>query len=42
MTRGYEKQSALLLETLRVAAAKEVFALTGGTAINFFISLTDI
>ncbi|MDE0519625.1 MAG: nucleotidyl transferase AbiEii/AbiGii toxin family protein [Candidatus Dadabacteria bacterium] len=34
--RGYEKQSALLLETLRIAATKEVFALKGGTAINFF------
>ena len=36
MTRGYRKQSALLLETLRIAATKEVFALKGGTAINFF------
>ncbi len=36
MTRGYRKQSALLLETLRIAAANEVFALKGGTAINFF------
>lgn len=32
MTRGYEKQSALLLETLRVAAAKEVF----GNYIQFY------
>ena len=26
----------MLLETLRIAAGQEVFALKGGTAINFF------
>lgn len=36
MTEAYQRQSSLLLETLRIAAGQEVFALKGGTAINFF------
>ena len=36
MTQGYQGQSGLLLEVLRIAAKSEVFALKGGTAINFF------
>ena len=36
MTQGYQGESGLLLEVLRIAAKSEVFALKGGTAINFF------
>lgn len=36
MTEAYRRQSDLLLETLRIAAGQDVFALKGGTAINFF------
>ena len=36
MTQGYQGQSGLLLEVLRIAAKSEVFALKGGTAVNFF------
>lgn len=36
MTEAYRRQSNLLIETLRIAAGHEVFALKGGTAINFF------
>ena len=36
MTEAYRGQSSLLLETLRIADRPEVFALKGGTAINFF------
>ena len=36
MTEKYQKQVNLLLEVLRVAVEPEVFALKGGTAINFF------
>ena len=35
MTQGYQGQSGLLLEVLQIAAKSEVFALKGGTAINF-------
>lgn len=33
----YEKQVKLLLKTLPIVASEKVFALKGGTAINFFI-----
>ena len=36
MTQGYQGQSGLLLEVLRIAAKSEVFALKGGAAINSF------
>ena len=48
MTQGYQGQSGLLLEVLRIAAKSEVVALKGGTAINFFfqdcprLSVVDI
>ena len=34
---AFFKQAELLLEVLRIVAKHEVFALKGGTAINFFI-----
>ena len=36
MNEQYERQVALLLDTLPLVAESEVFALKGGTAINFF------
>ena len=36
MTEAYRGQSNLLIETLRIADRPDVFALKGGTAINFF------
>lgn len=36
MTEKYQKQVNLLLEVLQIAVEPEVFALKGGTAINFF------
>ena len=33
----FQRQVALLIDTLPFVAESEVFALKGGTAINFFI-----
>jgi len=36
MKEGYEKQTVLLVDVLPFIAKSEVFALKGGTVINFF------